>query len=188
MGEGAKPTQLIRYLLQELGLPEGDAQAPLLSGSKGATGWASSGRKAPKRARRENARELRAAEQKCAASNAGIRWISSKESNAGLLAKERAGKGHYAKLRGATAFAREPACGERAAAGDDAAVAAPNASKEKPEGSEEKPSWAMAAKRSRKCRSTSGSASRALKAAPMMGGARNAFCRAATRKVGGKNF
>ena len=51
----------------------------------------------------------------------------------------------------------------------------------------EKPSWAMMAKRSRKFRGTPGNASRILKAASMMGGAKSASYRV-TGKVDGKNF
>ena len=57
-GEGAKGTQCLRHLMKQLGLPGTGCPAPILSGSRGAIGWAGSGRRPSKKLRHESLAEL----------------------------------------------------------------------------------------------------------------------------------
>jgi len=114
-------------------------------------------------------------EQKCIKNSANIKWVSSKESNAGLLAKEHTDKGHFIKLRGAAACARESIYEEgrsddNESIADGDTVPASNVSTTELEAA----SWARLVKRSRKHRGTPGNVNRILKAASMMGGAKSA--------------
>ena len=63
-GEGAKGAQCLRHLARQLGLHGAGCPAPAPSGSRGAAGWAGSGRKPTKKLRHGSLAELGAAEAK----------------------------------------------------------------------------------------------------------------------------
>ena len=92
--------------MKQAGLPGIGCPTPILSGSRGAAGWAGSGCRPSKKLRHESLAELGIAEAK-QHGEVSFYWIPGKANPAGIFTKEGNGTQHYCSLRGLVAKPRE---------------------------------------------------------------------------------